>query len=233
MRAESLPKPCVLVVEDEPVQREVLRYNLEAEGCDVLSAENGDDAIMMLHEVSPNLVLLDWMLPHVSGIEICRQIKTRKDWKDIPVIMISARSDEVDLVRGLETGADDYVTKPFSTKELMARVRSHLRKSHPVMLQDAIDHNGISVDAESLIAKRDGQEIHLGPIEFRLLTTMLSRPKRVWTRELLLETVWNRDADVETRTVDVHIARLRKALCKVNKEDPFRTVRGVGYAFAT
>ena len=226
----STPKPCVLVVEDEPAQQEVLRYNLVSEGCDVVLAETGDDALIILHEAKPDLVLLDWMLPNVSGIEICRQIKARNEWKTIPVIMISARSEEVDLVRGLETGADDYVTKPFSTRELMARVRTHLRKSHPISVQQSVSYNGISIDADSMITRRDGAEINLGPVEFRLLSTLLSRPNRVWTRELLLETVWNKDTDLETRTVDVHIARLRKALCKDNKTNPIRTIRGVGYS---
>ncbi len=225
-------KPCVILVEDEPAQRELLRYNLVSEGCEVLTAVNGDDALAMLEEVRPNLVLLDWMLPGVSGIEICRQIKTRKDWRNIPVIMVSARSEEVDLVRGLETGADDYVTKPFSMKEMMARVRSQLRKSHPLGTGQTLEHAGIALDGETFRVTRDGEEIKLGPTEFRLLGTMMERPDRVWTREQLLDRVWGRDIYVETRTVDVHIGRLRKALCQGQKSDPIRTVRGVGYAFA-
>lgn len=226
----SKTKPCVIVVEDEPAQQEVLRYNLISEGCEVLTASNGDDAITMLYEIRPNLVLLDWMLPGVSGIEICRQIKSKKEWRNIPVIMLSARSEEIDRVRGLETGADDYVTKPFSMQELLARVRTHLRKSHPLAVGETTEYSGIKIDGETYRVFRNGREIHLSPTEFRLLSTMISRPDRAWTREQLLDRVWGRDIYVDTRTVDVHVGRLRKALTAEGEKDPIRTIRAVGYA---
>lgn len=226
----SADNPCVLLVEDEPAQREVLRYNLAAEGYEVVIAETGDDAIILVEEVGPDLVLLDWMLPGVSGIEICRRIKARKETARLPVIMVSARSEEVDLVRGLETGADDYVTKPFSVKELMARIRTQLRRTRPSSVGHRLEHGGIVLDSETHKVQRDGREVRLGPTEFRLLAALIENPGRVWTREQLLDRVWGRDIYVETRTVDVHVGRLRKALCQSNDDNPLRTVRGTGYA---
>ena len=226
----SKDKPCVLLVEDEPAQREILRYNLTAEGYDVTLAENGDDALILVDEVMPDLILLDWMLPGVSGIEICRQIKSRKETRAIPVIMLSARSEEVDRVRGLETGADDYVVKPYSVSELMARIRTQLRRTRPVSVGQKLEYSDIVLDGESHRVTRSGEAVKLGPTEFRLLTTFMEKPGRVWSREQLLDRVWGRDVYVDTRTVDVHVGRLRKALCRNGGDDPLRTVRGTGYA---
>lgn len=226
----SADKPCVLLVEDEPAQREVLRYNLSAEGYDVTMAENGDEALILIDEVTPDLVLLDWMVPGVSGIEICRRVKTRKETRTIPVIMLSARSEEVDRVRGLETGADDYVVKPFSVSELMARIRTQLRRTRPAAVGQRLEYQDILLDGESHRVTRAGAPVKLGPTEFRLLSTLMEKPGRVWSREQLLDRVWGRDVYVDTRTVDVHVGRLRKALCRQGGDDPLRTVRGTGYA---
>lgn len=226
----SSDKPLVLLVEDEPAQREILRYNLASEGYDVSIAENGDDAMVLVDEIGPDLILLDWMLPGVSGIEICRRVKNRKETSDIPVIMLSARSDEMDRVRGLETGADDYMVKPFSVQELMARIRTQLRRTRPGSVGQRLEYEDIVLDGETHRVTRAGDPVKLGPTEFRLLTTFMEKPGRVWSREQLLDRVWGRDVYVDTRTVDVHVGRLRKALCKTGGEDPLRTVRGTGYA---
>ncbi|MDQ2088617.1 phosphate regulon transcriptional regulator PhoB [Marimonas arenosa] len=222
--------PSVLLVEDEPAQREVLAYNLEAEGFEVLRAADGDEALMLLEEAPPDIVLLDWMLPNVSGIEVCRRIKSRSGTRAIPVIMISARSEEVDRVRGLETGADDYVIKPYSVAELMARVRAQLRRVRPASVGERLEYEDILLDAETHRVTRAGKELKLGPTEFRLLTTFMEKPGRVFSRDQLLDRVWGRDIYVDTRTVDVHIGRLRKALMAHGGSDPLRTIRGTGYA---
>ncbi|MGR3511673.1 MAG: phosphate regulon transcriptional regulator PhoB [Paracoccaceae bacterium] len=226
----SADQPSVLLVEDEPAQREVLAYNLEAEGFGVAKAENGDDALLMVDEARPDVIILDWMLPGVSGIEICRRLKSNTDTRKIPVIMLTARSEEADRVRGLETGADDYVIKPYSVIELMARVRTQLRRVRPSTVGERLEYGDILLDAETHRVTRDGDAIKLGPTEFRLLSTFMEKPGRVWSREQLLDRVWGRDIYVDTRTVDVHIGRLRKALCQHGGEDPVRTVRGAGYA---
>lgn len=226
----SITQPTVLLVEDEPAQREVLAYNLEAEGMAVQRAENGEEAILLVAESTPDLVILDWMMPLMSGIEVCRQLKTREDTKHIPIIMLSARSEEVDTVRGLETGADDYIVKPYSMRELMARVRTQLRRTRPAASGKALTFGDISLDPERHRVKRGDAELKLGPTEYRLLVTMLEKPGRVLSRDQLLDHVWGRDIYVDTRTVDVHIARLRKALTKYGGDDPIRTVRGAGYA---
>jgi two-component system phosphate regulon response regulator PhoB len=223
-------RPCVLLVEDEPAQREILRYNLSSEGYDVTMAENGDDALLLAVEVTPDLVLLDWMLPGVSGIEVLRQLKSRRQTSDIPIIMLSARSEEVDRVRGLETGADDYMIKPYSVSELMARIRTQLRRTRPVSVGERLEFDDIVLDGETHRVTRAGKELKLGPTEFRLLSTFMEKPGRVWTREQLLDRVWGRDVFVDTRTVDVHVGRLRKALRSSGADDPLRTVRGTGYA---
>ena len=223
-------QPTVLVVEDESAQREVLAYNLEAEGFRVTSAENGEEALILVDELSPDIIVLDWMLPSVSGIEVCRRLKSRADTRHVPIIMLSARSEEVDRVRGLETGADDYVIKPYSVVELMARVRTQLRRTRPSSVGMVLEFSDIRLDPESHKVFRDGNTLKLGPTEFRLLTTFMEKPGRVWSREQLLDRVWGRDIYVDTRTVDVHIGRLRKALCQYGGEDPLRTVRGAGYA---
>ncbi|MFO7770817.1 phosphate regulon transcriptional regulatory protein PhoB [Roseovarius gahaiensis] len=226
----STDQPSVLLVEDEPAQREVLRYNLEADGFRVTSAENGEEALLLVNEAAPDLIVLDWMLPNVSGIEVCRQLKTRSDTRGVPIIMLSARSEEVDRVRGLETGADDYVIKPYSVIELMARIRAQLRRSRPSVVGERLEYADIILDAETHRVTRDAKELKLGPTEFRLLSTFMEKPGRVWSREQLLDRVWGRDIYVDTRTVDVHIGRLRKALCKHGGDDLLRTVRGAGYA---
>lgn len=226
----STAQPTILVVEDEPAQREVLSYNFEAEGFDVTTAENGEEALLLVDEMSPDIIVLDWMLPNVSGIEVCRRLKSRAETRAIPVIMLSARSEEVDRVRGLETGADDYVIKPYSLVELMARVRTQLRRTRPATVGQTLEYSDIKLDPESHRVHRAEQVLKLGPTEFRLLTTFMEKPGRVWSREQLLDRVWGRDIYVDTRTVDVHIGRLRKALCAYGGDDPLRTVRGAGYA---
>jgi len=222
--------PSVLVVEDEPAQREVLAYNLEAEGFRVQQADNGEEALLIVAEETPDLIVLDWMLPNVSGIEVCRRLKSRTETRGVPIIMLSARSEETDLVRGLETGADDYLVKPYSVAELMARVRTQLRRTRPSSMGEVLEFENITLDPETHRVHRDGNLLKLGPTEFRLLTTFMEKPGRVWSREQLLDRVWGRDIYVDTRTVDVHIGRLRKSLMQYGGEDPLRTVRGAGYA---
>jgi two-component system phosphate regulon response regulator PhoB len=226
----SVAHPQILLVEDEPAQREVLAYNLSSEGFEVRQAENGEEAILLVAEALPDLVILDWMMPLLSGIEVCRQLKTREDTRHIPVIMLSARSEDVDTVRGLETGADDYVVKPYSMCELMARVRTQLRRARPATGGSALSFDDITLDPETHRVSRAEQPLNLGPTEYRLLVTLLERPGRVFSRDQLLDNVWGRDIYVDTRTVDVHIARLRKALTQHGGDDPIRTVRGAGYA---
>lgn len=226
----SVDKPTVLVVEDELAQREVLAYNLEAEGFRVLKAENGEEGLLIVDEESPDIIVLDWMMPNLSGIEVCRRLKTRPETRSIPIIMLSARTEELDKVRGLETGADDYVIKPYSVVELMARVRSQLRRVRPSTVGLQLEFDDILLDAETHKVSRSAMPLKLGPTEFRLLSTFMEKPGRVWSREQLLDRVWGRDIYVDTRTVDVHIGRLRKALTLYGGDDPVRTVRGAGYA---
>jgi two-component system phosphate regulon response regulator PhoB len=226
----SADQPRVLVVEDEPAQREVLAYNLEAEGFEVSRAEDGEEALMMVDEVAPDVIVLDWMMPNLSGIEVCRRLKIKSETRGIPIIMLSARSEEVDRVRGLETGADDYVIKPYSVVELMARVRSQLRRVRPSATGERLEYEDIVLDSVSYRVNRGDKELRLGPTEFRLLSTFMEKPGRVFSREQLLDRVWGRDIYVDTRTVDVHIGRLRKALTRHGGSDPLRTVRGAGYA---
>jgi len=223
-------KTLILLVEDEPAQREILRYNLNAEGYEVAMAENGDDALLLADEIRPDLILLDWMLPGVSGIEVLRRLKKRRQNAEIPVIMLSARTEEMDRVRGLETGADDYMVKPYSVSELMARIRTQLRRTRPVSVGEQLEFEDIVLDGDTHRVTRGGAEVKLGPTEFRLLSTLMEKPGRVWTREQLLDRVWGREVYVDTRTVDVHVGRLRKALRGTGGDDPLRTVRGTGYA---
>lgn len=223
-------QPMVLVVEDEPAQREVLAYNLEAEGFAVSQAGNGEEALLLVEEAAPDIIVLDWMLPSVSGIEVCRQLKARPDTRNVPIIMLSARAEDVDRVRGLETGADDYMVKPYSVVELLARVRTQLRRTRPGAVGEQLEFEDIMLDTETHKVFRKGKMVKLGPTEFRLLTTFMEKPGRVWSREQLLDRVWGRDIYVDTRTVDVHIGRLRKALSQHGGSDPVRTVRGSGYA---
>ncbi len=222
--------PHVLIVEDEASQREILAYNLEAEGFEVSRAETGDEALTVFEETAPDLVVLDWMLPGVSGIEICRQLKRRNSAREVPVIMLSARTEETDRIRGLETGADDYVTKPYSVAELMARVRAQLRRTRPATVGQVLQYGDLSLDPETYRVHRDGRELRLGPTEFRLLSTLMEKPGRVWSRAQLLDRVWGRDIYVDSRTVDVHVGRLRKTLGTHGGADLIRTVRGAGYA---
>jgi two-component system phosphate regulon response regulator PhoB len=222
--------PHVLLVEDEPAQREMLAYNLQAEGFRVTQASDGDEGLSCLRDDPPDVLVLDWMLPGVSGIEICRRLRARPETRSLPVIMLSARSEEVDRVRGLEIGADDYVTKPYAVAELLARVRAQLRRVRPSTVGQVLEYADIVLDAETHRVTRAGQLLKLGPTEFRLLAALMEKPGRVWSREQLLDRVWGRDIFVDTRTVDVHVGRLRKALMALGGDDPLRTVRGAGYA---
>ena len=226
----AVDKALILLVEDELAQREVLSYNLSAEGYRVAEARDGEEAMMIVAENPPDLIILDWMMPNLSGIEMCRRLKIRPETQAIPVIMLSARSEELDRVRGLETGADDYVIKPYSIAELMARVRANLRRVRPTTVGAVLQFRDVQLDSETHRVSRSGAELKLGPTEFRLLATLMESPGRVLSREQLLDRVWGRDIYVETRTVDVHIGRLRKALCKPGGADILRTVRGAGYA---
>jgi two-component system phosphate regulon response regulator PhoB len=223
-------QPHVLIVEDEPAQREVLRYNIEAEGCRVTQASDGEEGLICVKEDLPDVIVLDWMMPRLSGIEVCRRIKASPATRAIPVIMLSAKSEDIDKVRGLETGADDYVIKPYSVAELMARIRGQLRRVRPTTVGETLTFEDIILDSETHRVTRAGDDIKLGPTEFRLLSTLIEKPGRVWTREQLLDRVWGLDNYVDTRTVDVHVGRLRKALSGVKGSDPIRTVRGAGYA---
>ena len=223
-------RPTVLLVEDEPAQRELLAYNLEAEGFDVITADNGEDGLILVDENDPDLIVLDWMMPQLSGIEVCRRLKSNSKTRQTPVIMLSARAEEVDRVRGLETGADDYVVKPYSVIELMARVKAHLRRIRAAAVGDRLEYGDIMLDPETHKVFRSQSELKLGPTEFRLLSTFMEKPGRVWSRDQLLDRVWGRDIYVDTRTVDVHVGRLRKALCQHGGDDPLRTVRGAGYS---
>ncbi len=223
-------KPRILVVEDETALVEILRYNLEKEGFEVTAAADGDDALAAINDQAPDLVILDWMLPHVSGLEICRQVRRKSETRDLPIIMLTARGEEADRVRGLEVGADDYIAKPFSPSELVARVRAVLRRARPATSSDLLTYAGVVMDLTSHRVLRNGRPIHLGPTEFRLLRFLMERPGRVYSREQLLDAVWGRDIYVEARTVDVHIRRLRKALNGPHDVDIIRTVRSAGYA---
>ena len=226
----SADQPNVLVVEDELAQREVLAYNLDAEGFRVTRAADGEEALLLVEEDRPDIIVLDWMMPNLSGVEVCRRLKTRPNTRSIPVIMLSARSEELDKVRGLEIGADDYVVKPYSVVELMARVRTQLRRVRPATVGIRLEFEGIILDSETHKVSRNNKPLKLGPTEFRLLSTFMEKPGRVWSREQLLDRVWGRDIYVDARTVDVHIGRLRKALTQHGGDDPVRTVRGAGYA---
>lgn len=220
----------LLVVEDEEALSALLEYNLGKEGFDVRLSADGEEALLAIEEDKPDLVLLDWMLPRLSGIEVCRRIRARGDTRDTPVIMLTARGEEEDRIRGLDTGADDYLTKPFSVPELTARVRALLRRSRPTIAAEVATFGDLSLDRETRRVRRGNREVHLGPTEFRLLDCLMQRPGRVFSREQLLDLVWGRDVYVEARTVDVHVGRLRKALNRRTERDPIRTVRAAGYA---
>ncbi len=222
--------PYVLVVEDEDALSALLQYNLDKEGYRVTIASDGEEALVMVDEQMPDLVVLDWMLPKVSGVEVCRRLRARPETRNLPIIMLTARGEETDRIRGLDTGADDYVVKPFSMSELAARIRAVLRRIRPGLAEDRLHHGDIIVDRVSHRVRRADREIHLGPTEFRLLDYLMQHPGRVFSREQLLDAVWGSDVYVEARTVDVHIGRLRKALNQHVEADPIRTVRSAGYS---
>jgi two-component system, OmpR family, phosphate regulon response regulator PhoB len=222
--------PTILVVEDEDSLATLLQYNLEKEGYQVSVAGDGEEALIQVEERLPDLVVLDWMLPKVSGIEVCRRLRQRAETRNVPIIMLTARSEESDRVRGLDTGADDYLAKPFSMTELAARIRAVLRRLRPGLAEDRVRYGDIVVDRVAHRVKRNGKEVHLGPTEFRLLDYLIQHPGRVFSREQLLDAVWGSDVYVEARTVDVHVGRLRKALNASEGSDPIRTVRSAGYS---
>ena len=222
--------PHILVVEDEDSLATLLQYNLQKEGYDIAVAGDGEEALMLVDERLPDLIVLDWMLPKVSGIEVCRRLRQRNETRNVPIIMLTARGEESDRVRGLDTGADDYLVKPFSMTELTARIRAVLRRIRPGLAEDRVRRGDLLIDRVAHRVKRAGAEIHLGPTEFRLLDYLMQHPGRVFSREQLLDAVWGSDVYVEARTVDVHIGRLRKALGVSEIDDPIRTVRSAGYS---
>ena len=224
--------PTILIVEDEADLALMVRYNLEAEGFRVATAASGDEAAELMRESLPDLILLDWMLPGLSGIELCRRWRSREETARIPIIMITARGEEEERVRGIATGADDYVVKPFSIPELQARIQALLRRSSPQLVTNVLKAGDLELDRTSHRVRRAGREVHLGPTEYRLLEYLMRHPGRVYSREQLLDGVWGNDVYVDERTVDVHVGRLRKAINRrASEADPIRTVRGAGYAF--
>lgn len=223
--------PRILIVEDEPPLAELLRYNLEGEKFETEVARDGREAMIALDENRPDLVVLDWMLPEFSGLDVCRTMRRKPEFRDIPVIILTARGEERDRVRGLDAGADDYIPKPFSPRELTARIRAVLRRSGAHTGDKPLRVGGLEMDLESHRVRRDGREVHLAPTEFRLLKVLMQRPGRVYSRGQLLDLVWGRDIYVEPRTVDVHVRRLRVALNADSGQDLIRTVRSAGYSF--
>ena len=223
-------QPYVLVMEDEDALATLLSYNLEKEGYRVVVASDGEEGMLQIEERLPDLVLLDWMLPKLSGIEVCRRIRGKSETRNMPIIMLTARGEESDRIRGLDTGADDYLTKPFSMSELIARIRAVLRRIRPGLADDRLNHGDIVIDRVAHRVRRAGNDIHLGPTEFRLLDHLMQHPGRVFSREQLLDAVWGSDVYVEARTVDVHVGRLRKALNVEGTVNPIRTVRSAGYS---
>ena len=224
-------KPAVLLVEDEAALCTLLRYNLEREGYRVFEARNGDEALTVAEEVSPDLIVLDWMLPEISGIEVCRRLRARGESRNVPIIMLTARGEETDRIRGLDTGADDYIVKPFSMPEFLARSRAIMRRLRPGLVENVLARGNITMDRTSHRVRRANREVHLGPTEYRILERLMQSPGRVFSREQLLDIIWGTDVYVEARTVDVHIGRLRKALNQAGESDPIRTVRSAGYSF--
>lgn len=223
-------KPYLIIAEDDDAIAALLQYNLEKEGYEVGMAADGEIAAVMVDERQPDLLICDWMMPGVSGIELCRRLRAQATTRNMPIIMLTARSEESDRIRGLDTGADDYVVKPFSIVELVARVRAVLRRIRPGLAADNVLYGEISMDRMSHRVQRAGRDIHLGPTEYRLLDYFMQHPRRVFSREQLLDAVWGNEVYVEARTVDVHIGRLRKALNEGNEIDPIRTVRSAGYS---
>src|SRR5258705_1355770 len=229
MRANG--EPAVLVVEDESALSTLLRYNLEREGYRVFEARDGEEALILADEVKPDLVVLDWMLPQLSGLEICRRLRGRGDMRNVPIIMLTARGEETDRIRGLDTGADDYIVKPFSMTEFLARLRAVMRRVRPSLVEDIVTVGEISIDRGSHRVRRASRDIHLGPTEYRLLEQLMQHPGRVFSLEQLLDSVWGSDVYVEARTVDGHVGRLRQAVNQSDEQDPIRTVRSAGYSF--
>ncbi|MGG5808047.1 phosphate regulon transcriptional regulator PhoB [Falsiroseomonas sp. CW058] len=229
----NLARPIILVVEDEAPLLTLLRYNLEKQGFRVEEAADGQEALLRVAESRPDLILLDWMLPALSGLEVCRQIRRKPATRDLPIIMVTARTEDQDAVRALDTGADDYIAKPFAMEALLARIRALLRRSGSVPVKGRIAWRDITMDQDAHRVTRNGRALHLGPTEYRLLEFFLQHPGRVFTREQLLDAVWGRDIHVEPRTVDVHIRRLRKAVNGEGEEDVIRTVRSAGYSLDT
>ncbi len=224
-------KARILIVEDDPALAELLSWNFEGEGFDVVSTPDGEDALLLAEENTPDIIILDWMIESLSGIEVCRRLRRNGDTKDVPIIMLTARSEEDERIRGLETGADDYVTKPFSPGELKARVNAILRRTRPGATEAILTSSEIELDLNAIRVTRAGRNVALGPTEFRLLRVFMERQGRAQTRNQLLDAVWGHDSDIELRTVDVHIRRLRKALTNPGEHDPIRTIRSVGYTF--
>jgi two-component system phosphate regulon response regulator PhoB len=222
--------PSILIVEDEEALTTLLRYNLESAGFTVEAVARGDEAEVRLKETIPDLLILDWMLPGLSGIELCRRLRARPETKLLPIIMLTARGEESERVRGLSTGADDYIVKPFSVPELLARVNALLRRAAPERVADVLSFGELAIDREKRRVTRAGRVVDLGPTEYRLLEFLMQRPGRVFSREQLLDAVWGSDIYIDERTVDVHVGRLRKALIHGDENDPIRTVRGSGYA---
>ncbi|HEY8949741.1 MAG TPA: phosphate regulon transcriptional regulator PhoB [Rhizomicrobium sp.] len=223
-------KPTVLVAEDESALVTLLRYNLEREGYRVLDTQDGEEALLIASEEKPDVIILDWMMPQLSGIEVCRRLRQRQETRNVPILMLTARGEETDRIRGLDTGADDYITKPFSMTELLARLRAVMRRIRPGLAEDILRVGDIEMDRAAHRVRRGGKDIHLGPTEFKLLDHLIQHPGRVFSREQLLDAVWGSDVYVEARTVDVHVGRLRKALNVEGVRDPIRTVRSAGYA---
>ncbi|MDR2858029.1 MAG: phosphate regulon transcriptional regulator PhoB [Novosphingobium sp.] len=223
-------KPSILVVEDDLALCELLTWNFGAEGYDVRSTGDGEEALLLVREQAPDAIILDWMIEQVPGIEVCRQLRKDKATARVPILMLTARGEEEDRIRGLKTGADDYVTKPFSPRELMARVEALLRRSRPSLADGVLVFGDIELNSASHRVRRGGEPLHLGPTEFRLLRYFMERPGRVLSRQQILDGVWGMDSDIDERTVDVHIRRLRKAINRRGESDPIRTVRAAGYA---
>jgi len=225
-----MSKPTILIVEDEVAIITMLRYTLERDGYRIVEARDGEEALIVAAEENPDLILLDWALPNLSGIEVCRRLRSRQETRNVPILMLTARGEETDRIRGLDTGADDYLTKPFSMTELLARLRAVLRRIRPSLAEDVVQVGDIEMDRAAHRVRRAGVEVHLGPTEYRLLDHLIQHPGRVFSREQLLDAVWGSDVYVEARTVDVHVGRLRKALNVEGAGDPIRTVRSAGYS---
>lgn len=223
-------KATILIVEDDPAIEALLAYNLEKENYRVNVAKDGEEALLLVSERAPDLIILDWMLPRISGIEVCRRLRQKQETKNVPIIMLTARTDESDRIRGFETGADDYINKPFSVAELKARVKAVLRRIRPALADEIVKYSDLEIDRVSHRVRRGEKEIHLGPTEFRLLDHLIQYPGRVFSREQLLDAVWGNDVYVEVRTVDVHVGRLRKAINIEGTKDLIRTVRASGYS---